>query len=194
MEIADIESTKITDISGITVNSAALSEIIGVSDRRIRGLAEENIIIRAAKGRYSLVPSLKNYILTIKMQSELRNGENADDELDLEKEKAIHEKVKRHISELKLKTMNGELHKSDDVERVMMDMLTSVRTRLLSMPSKLAPLLVSRTDTGYIKETINKEVLEALNELKDYNPKEFYSEDYVDVNDEMDGDDYGTED
>ncbi len=178
------DSIKTTDISAITVNSAALEKIIGVSDRRIRQLAEENIIIRAAKGRYKLMDSVTNYILTLKVQMEANNAESVDGEIDLEEEKAIHERVKRHISELKLQTMRGELHKSEDVERVMMDMLASVRAKLLSMPTKLAPILVSRSDIDFVRNTINREVLEALNELKDYNPKEFYSDEYVAIGDD----------
>ncbi len=178
------DSIKTTDISAITVNSAALEKIIGVSDRRIRQLAEENIIIRAAKGRYKLMDSVTNYILTLKVQMEANNAESVDGEIDLEEEKAIHERVKRHISELKLQTMRGELHKSEDVERVMMDMLASVRAKLLSMPTKLAPILVSRSDIDFVRNTINREVMEALNELKDYNPKEFYSDEYVAIGDD----------
>ncbi len=173
------DSIKTTDISAITVNSSALEKIIGVSDRRIRQLAEENIIIRAAKGRYKLMDSITNYILTLKVQMEANNAKSVDGEIDLEEEKAIHERVKRHISELKLQTMRGELHKSEDVERVMMDMLASVRAKLLSMPTKLAPILVSRSEIDFVRNTINREVMEALNELKDYNPKEFYSDEYV---------------
>lgn len=178
------DSIKTTDISAITVNSAALEKIIGVSDRRIRQLAEENIIIRAAKGRYKLMDSITNYILTLKVQMEANNAESVDGEIDLEEEKAIHERVKRHISELKLQTMRGELHKSEDVERVMMDMLASVRAKLLSMPTKLAPILVSRSEIDFVRNTISREVMEALNELKDYNPKEFYSDEYVAIGDD----------
>lgn len=180
------DSIKTTDISAITVNSAALEKIIGVSDRRIRQLAEENIIIRAAKGRYKLMDSVTNYILTLKVQMEANNADSLDGEIDLEEERAIHERVKRHISELKLQTMKGELHKSEDVERVMMDMLASVRAKLLSMPTKLAPILVSRGDIDFVRNTINREVMEALNELKDYNPKEFYSDEYVAIGDDVD--------
>jgi len=178
------DSIKTTDVSAITVNSATLEKVIGVSDRRIRQLAEENIIIRAAKGRYKFVESVTNYILTLKVQADANNAESLDGEIDLEEEKAIHERVKRHISELKLQTMRGELHKSEDVERVMMDMLASVRAKLLSMPTKLAPILVSRNDIDFVRNTINREVMEALNELKDYNPKEFYSDEYVAIGDD----------
>lgn len=172
-----VDSIKITDISAITVNSATLEKIIGVSDRRIRQLAEENIIIRAAKGRYRLMDSITNYILNLKVEMEANDIKSVDGELDLEEEKAIHERVKRHISELKLQMMKGELHKSEDVERVMTDMLVSVKTRLLSMPTKLAPILVSRNEIDFIRDTIHQEVLDALNELKEYSPKEFCGDD-----------------
>lgn len=173
------ESIKTTDISAITVNSATLEKIIGVSDRRIRQLAEEGIIVRTAKGRYKLMESARNYILSLKVSMEASGADLPDGKLDLEEEKAIHERVKRQISELKLQTMRGELHKALDVERVMTDMLVSVKAKLLSMPTKLAPLLVARENADYIRTLINKEVLEALNELKDYNPKEFYSGEFV---------------
>lgn len=179
-----VDSFKTTDISAITVNSATLEKILQVSDRRIRQLAEENIIVRAAKGRYKLMESISNYILTLKVSLEAGNSQAADGEIDLEEEKAIHERVKRHISELKLLTMQGELHKSEDVERVMTDMLMSIKTKLLSMPSKLAPILVSRNDIDFVKRTINSEVLEVLNELKEYNPKDFYDDEYIDKGDD----------
>lgn len=174
-----VGSVKITDISAITVNSATLEKIIGVKDRRIRQLAEQGTVVRAAKGRYRLLDSVMNYILTLKVAAEAAGVESQEGELDLEEEKALHERVKRHISELKLQTMQGNLHKSEDVERVMTDMLVSVKARLLSMPTKLAPLLVSRSDADYIRTVINREVLEALNELKDYDPKDFRSDDFV---------------
>ncbi len=183
------DSIKITDISAITVNSAVLEKIIGVSDRRIRQLAKENILVRAAKGRYKLMDSIINYILTLKVEMEASSVQSLDGEIDLEEEKAIHERVKRHISELKLQTMKGDLHKSADVERVMTDMLVSVKTRLLSMPAKLAPLLVARSEIDYIRAALNREVLEALNELKDYNPKDFRSDDFA--GDEEGMDEYG---
>lgn len=176
------------DISAITVNSSNLEKIIGVSDRRIRQLAEEGIVVRAAHGRYKLMDSITNYILNLKVAMEADGTRTPDGELNLEEEKAIHERVKRHISELKLQVMKGDLHKSEDVECIMTDMLVSVRTKLLSMPAKLAPLLVARNDIDYIRKAINREVLEALNELKDYNPKDFRSNEFA--ADDEDAEDY----
>ena len=189
---ADDGIMKIMDIGAVTVNSATLESIIGVSDRMIRYLAEEQVIVRASKGRYKLMDSLTNYILNLKVQMEADGIGPQEGDISLEEEKAIHERVKRHISELKLQTMKGDLHKSADVERVMTDMLISVKTKLLSMPAKLAPMLVERSDIEYIRTAINREVLEMLNELKDYNPKNFYSDEYV--GDEEDTENYDAAD
>lgn len=179
----ETESAKVTDIDSLTVSAAVLGNIFGVTDRRIRQMAEEGIIVRAAKGRYNLVDSLKNYILSLKLAVDSNDGDNPDGELNFEEEKALHERVKRHISEMKLQTMKGELHKADDVRHVMTDMLSSFKTRMMNIPAKVAPVLEDR-DAGYIKERLTSEVTEALNELKDYNTADFYSDEYVEGEDD----------
>lgn len=179
----ETESAKVTDIDSLTVSAAVLGNIFGVTDRRIRQMAEEGIIVRAAKGRYNLVDSLKNYILSLKLAVDSNDSDNPDGELNFEEEKALHERVKRHISEMKLQTMKGELHKADDVRHVMTDMLSSFKTRMMNIPAKVAPVLEDR-DAGYIKERLTSEVTEALNELKDYNPVDLYSDEYVEGEDD----------
>ena len=174
----DTDSAKITNIDSITVSAAVLGDMFGVTDRRIRQMAEEGTVVRAAKGRYKLVESIKNYLLTLKLAAEGIGVDLADGEINFDEEKALHERVKRHISELKLQVMKGELHKAEDVQIVMMDMLVAFKTKIMSIPSKTAPILENR-EVAFIKERLTKEVIEALNELKDYDPKTFYSDEYV---------------
>ncbi len=181
----ETESTKITEVDSLTVSVGAMANIFSLSERRIRQMAEEGIIVRAAKGRYRLVESLKNYTLALKLAAEGANVDNPDGEINIDEEKALHERIKRHISELKLQVMKGDLHKAGDVERVMMDMLASFKTRLMNIPSKVAPVLENR-DAAYIKDRLTKEVMEVLNELKDYNPKDFYSDEYVEGEEDAD--------
>lgn len=178
MAKAETDSAKVTSIDSITVSAAVLGDLFGVTDRRIRQMAEEGIVARAAKGRYKLVESIKNYLLTLKLAAEGVGVELADGEINFDEEKALHERVKRHISELKLQIMKGELHKAEDVEIVMMDMLVAFKTKIMGIPSKVAPILENR-DAAFIKDRLTKEVIEALNELKDYDPKAFYSDEYV---------------
>nr|WP_302142429.1 hypothetical protein [uncultured Schaedlerella sp.] len=180
--MAKSDTTKVTNIDSITVSAAVLGDLLGVSERRVRQRAEEGIMVRASKGRYKLVDSVKNYILTLKLEVAGVSAELAEGEINLEEEKGLHERVKRHISELKLQIMKGEVHKAEDVEAVMLDMLAAFKTRVMNIPSKVAPLLENR-DAAYIKDRLISEVTEALNELKDYDPKAFYSEEYVEESD-----------
>lgn len=83
----ETESAKVTDIDSLTVSAAVLGNIFGVTDRRIRQMAEEGIIVRAAKGRYNLVDSLKNYILSLKLAVDSNDSDNPDGELNFEEEK-----------------------------------------------------------------------------------------------------------
>lgn len=174
---------KIDSIEALTVSSAVLADLLGVSDRRVRQLASEGIFTRVSKGRYNLPDSIKTYLNMLKMEKDIMNSQTTG-ELDLEQERAIKVRVERHQAEIKLALMRGEIHKAIDVEQVMVDMLTSFRTRLLNIPPKLAPILADKNDKVIIQEIITNEIIEVLYELKNYNPEDFYGKDYIEYNEE----------
>ena len=97
MAKTNTDSAKVTNIDSITVSAAVLGEMFGVTDRRIRQMAEEGIVIRASKGRYKLVDSIKSYLLTLKLAAEGVGVELADGEIDFDEEKALHERVEAHF-------------------------------------------------------------------------------------------------
>lgn len=173
------ENKKVDNIDEVTVSTKVLSDLIGVSDRRIRNLENEGIIVKKARGRYSLKDSIKNYIKNLKINKNLKNNDVQPGELDLNQERAKYEVVKRKQAELKLALMNGELYKGKDVEFVMNDMLSNCRSKILNIPSKLTPLLVNVNDIDYIKKIITREINEVLSELKDYNPEDFRSDEFI---------------
>lgn len=87
------DTKKVEEIKDITVSAKVLAECIGVGDRMIRYLADEGIVKRNGHGRYLLLESVKNYILTIKIS---KAGESVKtdfdaDMLDLNHEKAVNE-------------------------------------------------------------------------------------------------------
>lgn len=177
------EDRNVTNISAVTVNASVLGELLGVTDRRIRQLAEEGILIRAAKGRYKLAESIKNYILTLRIANQDSEEKIYGETLDLDVEKAKHEVVKIQMSELKLQLMKGQMHKSEDIRAVMCDMLTAFRSRLMNHPAKSAPVLANMYDAGQIQSYLEKEMMDALLEFRQYDPKEFYNEDYIGIGD-----------
>jgi phage terminase Nu1 subunit (DNA packaging protein) len=184
------ETEKVDDISRITVSAGVLGKIIGVSDRRIRQLADEGILTKVSSGRYSLQESLHSYILNLRVANDADRGQKElEDKLDYALEKAMHERVKRHMSELQYALMKGNVHRAEDVEAVMLNMLTNFKTKILNLPSKLTPLLVNRSDKKYILELLTDEFGEALDELSNYNASDFYSDEYIDIDEEGNEDD-----
>lgn len=75
------------------------------------------------------------------------------------------------ITELELAKVNGELVAADDVVQAWSDTLMVLKSRLISMPAKAAPLVASEESAGACQKIIDDLVREALNELSNYNPK-----------------------
>lgn len=173
-------STKVTDIERVTVTANELTKLcLFKNDSRIRQLVKEGTFVRVSKGRYLLFESIQNYIKTLKVQRDIQTAKN-NDEISYNEERAKHEQIKRMQAELKLALMKGELHKSQDVEAVMTDMLSRIRSRFLQMPTKIAPLLEGK-EAGEIKKILSEEVKDILEELKDYQPKDFTNDDFIEL-------------
>jgi len=173
--------TRNADMSAITVSAKTLGEVCGIGDRMVRHLADEGIFARNSHGKYLLMKSVKNYILTVKASNAGRHVEsNLDEALDLETERAKHVHVKRIISEIQLSLIQGKVHKAEDVERVITDMMERFKSKLEAMPSKLAKKLENKGKAD-IQRILFNEVRSALKELSEYNPADYYSDEHIDV-------------
>lgn len=152
------------------VTTKEISEILGLSDRRIRQLEAEGALVKITHGKFDLPASIRSYI-------EFLNEKNSDEEeLNKTVEEALWTRARRQKAELDLQIMKGELHRSEDVKRVMNKMLSSFRARILSIPTKTASLLIGQTEIPIIKDILKDTLYEALTELSDYDPHVFYAE------------------
>ena len=175
------ETRNVDGMDTITVSAKVLGEICGIGDRQIRNLAEEGIMCKNSHGKYLLLKSVKNYIITLKVAKAGQNVESdLDQELDLDTEKAKHEHVKLQIAEIKLAMIQGKAHKSEDVERVITDMFEKFRSKLQAMPAKLAKKLEGK-DRIDIQNILQSDINSALEELAAYNPANYYSDEYIDI-------------
>lgn len=145
-----------------------LSVLINLSPKRIREIRQaEGIFIPDNKTRkYNLPVCIREYI-QYRIQSEASGGS-----ADYEIERAEHERAKKEITRLKLRRLRRESHDAADVEAVIFDMLVRFRSKLLSMPMKLAPMLIG-LDVNEIVKIIKLEVNETLCELSEYNPDDY---------------------
>lgn len=160
------------------VTTSELCEILGLSPRRIQQLTKEDALIRSSRGKYDLAASIKAYIEYA--------AETPEEELSKTEEETLWTRARRQKAELELKIMNGQVHRSEDVEQVMNEMLSSFRAQMLVIPGKVAPKVIGITEVEVIKTVIKNAVYEALQELSDYDPDVFYakSRDKLSVDDE----------
>lgn len=173
------------DFEEILVGSKVLESLFGVKDRTIRDLADKGIIKRDSHGKYLFWNSAKSYITALKVSNAGKNTKTEDDEseLDLDTERALHEHVKRQITDIKLQLIKGQVHKAEDVEKVMTDMFAKFKSKMTALPSKLAKRLEGKSRTE-IQKILKKEIDNALVELAAYNPADFYSDEHIEISGE----------
>lgn len=75
------------------------------------------------------------------------------------------------IAELELKKIHGELVVADDVVSAWNDVLAALKAKLMSIPAKGAPIVSAESNTGVCKSVLEDLIMEALEELSNYDPK-----------------------
>lgn len=75
------------------------------------------------------------------------------------------------IAELELKKIHGDLVVAEDVIAAWNDVLAAMKAKLMSIPTKGAPILSAETNTGVCKSVLEDLIIEALEELSNYDPK-----------------------
>ncbi|MCI9142570.1 MAG: hypothetical protein HFH87_08110 [Lachnospiraceae bacterium] len=174
------------DFEDLLVSSKVLENLFGVKDRTIRDLVDKGIIKRDSHGKYLFWNSTKSYITALKVVNAGKSSAATEDYeagLDLEEEKAQHERLKRQITEIKLQLIKGQVHKAEDVEAVMTDMFSRFKSKVTALPSKLAKKLEGKSRTE-IQKILKTDIDNALVELADYNPADFYSDEHIEISGE----------
>jgi hypothetical protein len=75
------------------------------------------------------------------------------------------------------KLVSGELFEAETVERVMMDSLFNVRTKLLIIPTRCARICIGRADVEEIADSLKEAINEAIIELIPFRKDDFLSRD-----------------
>ena len=75
------------------------------------------------------------------------------------------------IAELELAKLKGVLVVAEDVTSAWEDVLGAFKGKLLSIPSKAAPVVASELEAGGCQKVLEDLINEALTELSNYDPK-----------------------
>ena len=110
------------------------AEILCISQRRVRQLADEGVIPQVGNGWFKLLPAVQGYIRYLQ-------GGNSDETHRHEKAALVRLKAERERLELQEK--QRELHNTRDVELFVSNALVAFKTKLLALPHTVLPALLA---------------------------------------------------
>lgn len=139
--------------------SKAIAQWLCLTERRVRQLRDEGVIVEARPGLYELQPTVARYIKYL--------GGAGKESLNTERMKLTAEK--RKAAEMDNDLRRGDLHSTQDIEKGIQTMCLNIRSRFLSMPAKLSPTLAAMDgNQAAIFDEMKKAIDETLEELSDY--------------------------
>lgn len=155
------------------VDSKTIAAIFGVDPRRVQQLAKEGIITATKDGhanRYDLLPTIQKYIRYLSDKANGREPSKKDSEIEARRLEAEADlkRSKADMAALQLKELEGTMHRSEDVEAVMTDLVYNIRSMLIALPGRLAVDVTGAATPAEASEIIRTEVYKILTELAGY--------------------------
>ena len=118
--------------------SKVIAQWLCLTERRVRQLRDEGVIVEARPGLYELQPTVARYIKYL--------GGAGKESLNTERMKLTAEK--RKAAEMDNDLRRGDLHSTQDIEKGIQTMCLNIRSRFLAMPAKLKLHRTAEADTG----------------------------------------------
>lgn len=146
--------------NNLTITQTEMGRILGVTQQRVGQLIKEGVMVTNDSNKILLVQSLQSFY-----KKDL--AEEKEKHVSYDEEKALHERAKREIAELKLGELKNDLHKTEDIVFLVGGMVTIFRRHLLALPSKLAVSLAGKSPED-INEELTKHINGALTELSTF--------------------------
>jgi phage terminase Nu1 subunit (DNA packaging protein) len=159
----------------LIISQREFAKIVGLTQQRVSQMCRDEELVCDDEGKILLTQSL----VFLHRQAAEKKG---DAEVSYDEEKALHEKAKREIAELKLGELKNELHKTSDITYLVGNMVVVFRRTLLALPSKMATSLAGKTPED-INELLTKEINRALKELSEFDASKLENLDAGDDND-----------
>lgn len=159
---------------GNLCNKAELAGILGRSERTLTTWQKQGmpIHVTGSRGQENLYDTEQVIDWLIRREVERLVVPGEDGPINYEAERARLTKAQANHEELKVKILEGEVIRADVVERVQGGMVSAFRARSLSIPTKAAPQLVG-LEEAEIEAQLTDYVHEALEELSDFDPRDY---------------------
>ena len=134
-----------------------------MTSKNVQRLTEKGILQTKQGELYSLLDTIHAYIKYLKDRKP-----DSDENINFNEERARLTKAKRLNEELDLAVKKADLHKSEDIEKIMTATLINFKSRLSAIPAEEAEKLATMTDKAKIFIYLNEKIKEALMELSNF--------------------------
>lgn len=134
--------SKLTDMM---VTDADLSELTGLSSRRIRQLVESGRLTRAGRNRYQLAE------VFMALVEEMSGGDKAS-ELTAERVRKL--RAEATLAELELAKQRGEVAPIEEFQSVWANRFTIIRANMLQLPQRVVTMLIGETSERRFKQVM----------------------------------------
>jgi hypothetical protein len=135
-----------------------IAKICDLSVRRVQQLAKDGVMSKSENGRYP-ISAVTQYIQFLKDRN------LSPQVISLDKVRARKTLADAEMAEIELAKTKGELIEVETVMKDFAEIIGAAKTKLLSIPIKLAPIVSVEDSTTAVKSLLELEINEALHEL-----------------------------
>jgi len=144
---------------------AVIAKLLDLSERRIQQLSREGVIPKATRGQYDLIGSVRGYVRYLRDQAVSAQAGAPDYAV----ERARFIRARADLAEMEANQRRGSLIAADDAEAAWIAVLALLRTRLLSLPDQLAPLVYETDTLAGTRDLLRRTLRDVLEDLANSN-------------------------
>ena len=148
-------------MSSATQPIGVIAKLLDLSERRLQQLSREGVIPKAERGQYDLIGSVRGYVRYLRDQA-VKAQAGAP---DYAAERARFIRARADLSEMEAEEKRRSLIAADQIEAAWIAVLALLRTRLLSLPDRLAPQAFDQPTVGDTRNLIRAAIREVLDDL-----------------------------
>ena len=141
------------------VSCKILADLLGVSGRTVRDLADKGVLVKMAHGKYDVVASVPAYI---KYKIDLAIESFSKGDIDYAEARRRKELAQAQLAELDLAEKEGELIEVATVESEAFTAGKKVKDGLSNIPDRISPLLAAEADKNAIYRMLTTEINQVL--------------------------------
>lgn len=156
------------------VGTSVIAELLVLSKRRIRQLAEEGVIKAEKRGKswkFDLFKAIRSYVEYLENENELKKAKEDDLaalKLKIMEAEIDYKRVKADMEVLKFTEMSRNMHRAEDVKEAFEQFARTIEEAIVKLPEKLATPLLKASSPAEAEEIIKREIDFVLEKLANF--------------------------